>query len=98
MMLARTWRGWILGCVLLAVIGIQIIESTHHHESTALQDKCAVCQFAAHQPIDLLPAIPTPMAAALILLFILPYRWHAAALAEPDCICYDSRAPPCHTA
>ncbi|OIQ88230.1 hypothetical protein GALL_298820 [mine drainage metagenome] len=98
MTLARTWRGWILGWALLTVVGIQIIESTHHHESKLLQNKCAVCQFVAHQPIDLLPAIAAPMAATLLLLFVLPYRRHAVPFAEPDCTGYDSRAPPCLTA
>ena len=94
MNLARTWRNWILGWVFLALVGIQVIESSHIHKSAALEDACPVCHVMAHQQLDVAPPPPVPMAAVLFLLFILSHRRQILRIAESHCASYYSRAPP----
>lgn len=90
----RTWHLWILGWVFCAVLGLQLIESSHHHDSLALQEACALCQVAAHQPLDTAPPSLPPVAAVLFLLFILPGA-RLFFLHGPNRTCaYHSRAPP----
>ncbi len=98
MKLPLAWRYWILGWLFLAFLGIQVIESTHHHESAAEEDACAVCVVAAHVPFNLTPPAAAPLAAALFLLFVLPHRQLAFRFAKARCAFYDSQAPPTHTA
>ena len=94
MNLPRTWRKWILGWVFLALIGIQIIESTHHHESEAAEDACVVCQFVAHLPLNIpQPAIAT-MGLVLVLLYILSRQQLAPRVADSQLAFYSPRAPP----
>jgi Protein of unknown function (DUF2946) len=90
----RAWRRWLLGWVFLAFVGIQIIESTHHHESAADEEKCAVCQVAAHLPFDLVPPAAAPMAVVLFLLFVLTTWRPIFRIAKARCASYHSRAPP----
>jgi hypothetical protein len=94
MNIPRTWRKWILGWVFFALIGIQISESTHHHESAALQNACVVCQLVTHQQLDVPPPIDVPMAAVLLLLFTVLYSRHVLLIADTDYVSYSSRAPP----
>lgn len=98
MKLPRTWRRWILGWVIVAFLGIQIIESTHHHDSTASEEACAVCQVLAHHPLDIAPPAVAAIAAALFLLFVLHLWQPAFRIAKALCASYHSRAPPYHTA
>jgi hypothetical protein len=94
MKISRTWRIWILGWVFITLLGIQIIESSHHHESSALEQACAVCQFMAHHPLDVTPPAAVLIAVALVLLLTLP-RWRQTFLiAKAPCASYFSRAPP----
>lgn len=97
MNLTQTWRNWILVWVFLTFIGTQVIESTHHHESEALQDACAVCQLVAHQPLNAPPPATALIAVALPLLFIFSHWREAVRIADARRASYDSRAPP-HTA
>lgn len=94
MNLSRSWRNWILGWVFVALIGIQIIESTHHHESEAQADDCPVCQLVVHQQLD----VPQPpvvlVATVLIFLFDLSCRRHPLQIANPRYASYSTRAPP----
>jgi len=78
----------------LTFFGIQVIESSHHHESTKLQEACAICQVAAHHPFDVVPVATAPMAKVLFLLFILPLRRQTLLIAAAPCASYYSRAPP----
>ncbi len=78
----------------LAFLGIQVIESSHHHESTKLQEACAICQVAAHHPFGVVPAAITPMAKVLFLLFILLLRRQTFWIVQAHCASYYSRAPP----
>lgn len=90
----RTWHLWILGWVLSAVLGLQLIESSHHHDSLARQEACALCQVAAHQPLDTAsPSLP-PVVAVLFLLFILPGVRPLFLLGPRRSCAYRSRAPP----
>ena len=98
MRLPRTCSAWILGWLLLAFVGIQVIESTHHHGSAAEENACAVCVVAAHVPFNLAPPAAAPLAAALFLLFVLPLRQPAFRFAKARCAFYDSQAPPTRTA
>lgn len=94
MKMSGTFRFWILSCVFFALLGIQIIESTHHHESTALEDACAVCQIVAHTPLDLAPPAATLIATVLLLLFLLTSRQEKSQFARAYYASYHSRAPP----
>lgn len=98
MKLSRTLRYWILGGVFFALLGIQIIESTHHHESAALEEACQVCQVAAHLPLDLAPPAAALISAVLLLLFALPRRQQAIHLGRTYHAAYHSRAPPLFSA
>lgn len=98
MKLPRTWRRWILGWVIVAFLGIQIIESTHHHDSAASEEACAVCQTLAHHPLDIAPPVAPPMAAVLFLLFFISTWQPVPRIAKAFCASYQSRAPPHHAA
>lgn len=98
MNISRTGRIWILWWVLIALLGIQIIESSHHHESSALEQACAVCQFVAHHPLDLSPPTIALTAAILVLLLTLLHWRQAFLIAKAPCAAYFSRAPPFRTA
>lgn len=94
MKLSRTFRFWILGCVFFALLGIQIIESTHHHESAAIEDACSVCQIVAHTPLDLAPPVAALIATVLLLLFSLPSKQKKTQITCTYYASYHSRAPP----
>jgi hypothetical protein len=98
MNLPRTWRRWILGWVIVAFLGIQIIESTHHHDSAASEEACAVCQTLAHHPLDIATPVAPPIGAVLFLLFFISNWQPAPRIAKALCASYHSRAPPYHTA
>ncbi len=87
-------RRWILGWAIIALLGLQIIESSHHHTSAALDEACSLCQVAAHQLLDLAPPAISSLLAVLILLFIRP-RWRLTLrVASTRRTSYHSRAPP----
>ena len=90
----RAWHLWILGWVLCAVLGLQLIESSHHHDSVALQEACALCQVAAHQPLDTAPPLVSLVAAVLFLLFILLRDRLIFLVGQSRPAPYHSRAPP----
>jgi hypothetical protein len=98
MKLSRHLRYWILASVIFALLGIQLIESTHHHESAAIHDACAVCQIVAHTPLDLAPPLATLLATVLFLLFSLPDKQKKFQFARAYYASYHSRAPPRFTA
>jgi len=88
------WQGWILGCMFLAFVGIQMVESTHHHESEALQEACAICQMVAHQPLDLSPPTIASMVVVLFLVFIIASPQETFQITDSRYTSYASRAPP----
>ena len=88
------WRNRILILLMLCIIGIQIIESSHDHLSQAAQESCPVCQVIAHQPLDTLPSATIALALVTPLLIILPFRRKPAQLVESFHTPYLSRAPP----
>ena len=96
--LARTWRFWILGWVFLAFLGIQAIESTHHHESAADEDACPICQVMLHQAMDLATPSVAPLAVALFILFIVPQRRRLFRIAKFHSAAYHAQAPPSRSA
>jgi hypothetical protein len=98
MNLAYVWRRWILAWVFFTLVGIQVIESSHHHDSVALEDACAVCQFVAHHPLNKLPPVAASIVAVLFLLFIITGRQQTLRITKPRCTSYHSRAPPYRTA
>ena len=98
MKMSRTLRFWILASVIFALLGIQLIESTHHHESAAIHDACAVCQIVAHTPLDLGSLIAALIATVLVLLFSLPGKQNKSQIARACYASYYSRAPPRFTA
>lgn len=94
MNLAQTWRKWILAWVLLTFVSIQVIETTHHHESMAMQDACAICQLVAHQPLNAPPPATAQLLGVLILLYIISHRHPVFQIVESRYFSYFSRAPP----
>lgn len=84
--------------MIVAFLGIQVIEWTHHHKSAASEEACAVCQVLAHQPLDLAPPAAAPVVAVLFLLFVLTRSQPAFRIAKALCASYNSRAPPYRTA
>lgn len=98
MKLPRAWRPWVLAWVMIAFLGIQLIESTHHHESAALEDACTICQVAAQYPLDAAPPLASPLATVLFLLYILPVRRRTFAFVQPCLASFYSRAPPTRAA
>jgi Protein of unknown function (DUF2946) len=95
---SRTLRRWILGWMIVAFLGIQAIESTHHHESAASEEACSVCQVLAHHPLDLALPVAAPVAALIILLFFISPWQPAFRIAKARWASYHSRAPPHRTA
>jgi hypothetical protein len=95
---SRTLRRWILGWVIIAFLGIQAIESTHHHESAASEETCSVCQVLAHHPLDLALPVAAPVAAVLFLLFFLSQWQPVFRIPSARCASYHPRAPPYCTA
>lgn len=93
----RLWQRWRLGllvAVLLCFVGLVTAEACHHHDEVALEQQCALCQAAAHQPLDVSPPTPGLIAAALIILYHL-IRWQPRVrIASLGCAPYRSRAPP----
>ena len=87
-------RRWLLGWVFFAILGLQLIESAHHHESAARQEACVLCQAVAHYPFDLAPPEVALAAAVLFLLFTLPYRQSSCLVVAASHAAYRSRAPP----
>lgn len=98
MKLSRTLRYWILGGVFFALLGLQLIESTHHHETAAIEAACPVCQVVAHTPLDVSPPSAALIAAVLLILFYLPSKQQATLIACAYYASYHSRAPPRLTA
>jgi len=91
---ARIWRHWILGLTLLAFTSIQIIESTHHHESADQLNDCAVCQFVLHQQLDVHSPVAAPLGVVLFFLFIVISCRHVCQVVDASRTSYQSRAPP----
>ena len=91
---ARIWRHWILGLTLLALTSIQIIESTHHHESADQLNDCAICQFVIHQQLDVHSPVAAPLGAVLFFLFIVLYFRYVSLVTDASYTSYHSRAPP----
>ena len=94
MKLSITLRDWILGSVLFALLGLQLIESTHHHETAAIEAECAVCQVVAHTPLDLSPPAVLLSVVVLLVLFYLPSQQKSALIASAYYPSFRSRAPP----
>lgn len=90
----RSWRLWILGWVFVALLGIQLIESTHHHDSAALEAACAVCQVAAHHALDVPPPPTAPLVAVLFFLFLIVISRQPLRVGKAPRASYYSRAPP----
>ena len=88
------WRKWLLIVLMISVISIQIIESSHDHLSQAAQESCPVCQIIAHQPVDTGPTALIKLALVLPVLVILPFRRKTTRLVETFFRSYFSRAPP----
>jgi hypothetical protein len=91
---SRFWRYWILGLTLLALISIQIIESTHHHETADQLNDCAVCQFVMHQQIDEHSPVDAPLGPVLFFLYIILSFKYVFRVVDAGFTPYDSRAPP----
>ena len=90
----QKWRLLILSLACFALLGLQIIEATHHHDTAAPENACGICQLAAHQVLDLtLPgaALAPP---TLLLLFVLPVLILRCRAVPAPRLAYDSRAPP----
>jgi hypothetical protein len=98
MKLGKYFRCWILGSVFIALLGIQLVESTHHHESAAIGDSCPVCQVVAHTPLDLMSPAANLIATALLLLFHLCNKQKTFPVSCTYFNSYYSRAPPQFTA
>ena len=98
MKLTRALRCWILASVIFALVGLQLVESTHHHESAAIEEACPVCQVVAHTPLDLTPPAAVLIATVLLLLFYLCSSQKTSQFACTYYASYHSRAPPLLTA
>ena len=98
MKLSKSLRYWILGGVFFALLGLQIIESTHHHESAAIEEACPVCQAVAHLPLDVAPPAAALIVSILLFLFSLPSKQKTILYAYAYYASYHSRAPPRFTA
>ena len=98
MKLSKTLRYWILGGVFFALLGLQLIESTHHHETAAIEAACPVCQVVAHTPLDVSPPTAVLIVAVLLVLFYLPSQQKTTQIASAYYASYHSRAPPRFTA
>ena len=94
MKLSRTLSQWILGWLFISFFAIQAIESTHLHESDALQNECPVCHVLAHQALDVPPPDVTLIVTSLFLLFVLSCRIQTVRFASAPQAAYNSRAPP----
>jgi hypothetical protein len=91
---SHPWRVWLLTWVTLCVLGLYSLAATHHHETAAEEEACAICHVVGHQPLDLQVPTMAPVAVAFVLLFTLP-GWHPPLhLARPVDLPYHSRAPP----
>jgi hypothetical protein len=98
MKLSCTLRYWILGSLFVALLGIQLVESTHHHESAAIEEACPICQVVAHTPLDLAPPAAALIATVILLLFHLCSKQKTSQVACTYYVSYHSRAPPLLTA
>lgn len=87
-------RLWVLAAFCVALLGLQAIELSHHHESAALEQSCSVCQVLAHQALDhvLPPAVLA--ASALFLLFMVIQSACIQRFSRIDYLSYNTRAPP----
>jgi hypothetical protein len=88
------WRAWVLGFVVGCVLGLYALAATHHHDSVAEEEACAVCHVVGHQPLS--PPVP-PLAvlvAVLVLLFVLSRRPSLPCAIHRPYARYHSRAPP----
>ena len=89
-----SWRLLLLSLACCALLALPILEAGHHHDASAADTPCPICQLVAHHPVDLLPAAAGVGAAALFLLFFLaPFRAIFRIALAPR-LSYDSRAPP----
>jgi len=84
--------------MIVAFLGILVVEWTHHHASEASEEACAVCQILEHHSLDMAPPAATPMAAVLFILFVLVRSQPVFRVAKALCASYNSRAPPYRTA
>jgi len=91
---ARNWRPWILGWVFVALLGLQVIKSSHHHESAALEEACAVCQLVANNPLDVGPPAAAPLTVVLLFVLLLVHRHETVRLPKARCASYSPQAPP----
>jgi hypothetical protein len=98
MKLSKTLRYWILGGVFFALLGLQLIESTHHHETAAIEAACPVCQVVAHTPLDVAAPVAALIVSMLLFLFYLPSQQKTTLVASAYYASYHSRAPPRFTA
>lgn len=98
MKISKTLRYWILGGVFFALLGLQVIESTHHHETSAIEAACPVCQVVAHTPLDVAPPAAALISEVLLFLFYLPGQQKTTLIVSAYYESYRSRAPPRFTA
>jgi hypothetical protein len=89
-----TMRLWVLALFCVALLGLQAIELSHHHESAALEQSCSVCQVLAHQALDRVPSPTALFVAALFLLFVVIQGTRTLRVSRNDYLCYHTRAPP----
>ena len=87
-------RLWVLAAFCVALLGLQAIELSHHHESAALEQSCSVCQVLAHQALDgALPPVAL-FAAALFFLFVVIQVSRTQSFSRIDYLSDNTRAPP----
>lgn len=90
----RRWRIALLPIVLLCFLALTTAEAWHHDKGGVPDPQCALCQVAAHQPLDLEPPPPTlPVAFLLVLYVLTPWQPRARIFFRP-LAAYHSRAPP----
>jgi len=87
-------RLWVLAAFCVALLGLQAIELSHHHESAALEQSCSVCQVLAHQALD--GALPPAalFATAFFFLFVVIQVSRTLRFSRIDYLSYNTRAPP----
>ncbi|MDE2024450.1 MAG: hypothetical protein KGJ17_07590 [Gammaproteobacteria bacterium] len=93
--LRRTrWFGGVLFAAVLCTVGLYALEFAHHHETTAAELHCPICQVMAHGALDVFaPQFkPLPPVTRVHFLAFAPHQ--VPAPARVFTVKYQSRAPP----
>ena len=91
---SRGLRFW-FACILIpCILGVYGIEATHHHETQAEENACAICHVVNHQPLDLgAPPLGIVFSGLVFLFYILSWQpTRRVSFRLPNH--YRPRAPP----